>query len=337
MSAMPRPVLLCLIGLISLTLSACGGAPASSAASPGALVKLTVGYSNITGDNLALWVAKEAGIFKAQGLDVDIQYSEGGKNTMNALLAGGFQISAQGGGEVLSSVAEGSDLVVTATMAPVYPYKLMVQPEIKTAADLKGKTLAISNVGGSSDVGTRLALTKLGLNPDKDVKFITVSSHANRTAAILTGQVAGGVDDPPDTVELEKKGIHSLVDLAALKLPAAQTVITVQRSWLGSNKDTMQRFVDSLVLAFAKIRKDRKVSVEVMKKYFKSSDDHAMGVGYDFFKDEVFQPLPYPKAEQFSDAQAANGKKNPKVLSVNVDKFLDQSFVKKAEDKGLQK
>jgi NitT/TauT family transport system substrate-binding protein len=326
------------VGIVALSILACGGAPNSTTqTSPGAQVHLVAAYSNISGDFLALWVAKEAGIFKSHGLDVDVQYSEGGKNTMSALLSDQFQISAQGGGEVLSAVAGGSDLVITSTLAPVYPYRFMVQKEITSPGDLKGKTIAISNPGGSSDIATRLALNKLGLNPDKDVKIVSVSSHANRTAAMLSGQVAGGVDDPPDTVELEKKGLHSLLDLAALKLPASQTVITVKRQWMDANKDVVQRFTDSLVLALAKIRKDRAFAVQVMKQYFKSSDTDAMGKGVDFFRDEVEKPLPYPRPEQFVDTQATLGKSNPKVLALQVEKILDPSFVKSAEDRKLDK
>jgi NitT/TauT family transport system substrate-binding protein len=335
---MARRSWLPVVGIVALSILGCGGAPNSTTqTSPGAPVHLIAAYSNISGDFLALWVAKEAGILKSHGLDVDVQYSEGGKNTMSALLSDQFQISAQGGGEVLSAVASASDLVVTATLAPVYPYRFMVQKEITSPGDLKGKTIAISNPGGSSDIATRLALNKLGLNPDKDVKIISVSSHANRTAAMLSGQVAGGVDDPPDTVELEKKGLHSLLDLAALKLPASQTVITVKRQWMDANKDVVQRFIDSLVLALAKIRKDRAFAVKVMKQYFKSSDTDAMGKGVDFFRDEVERPLPYPRPEQFVDTQATLGKSNPKVLALQIDRILDPSFVKSAEDRKLDK
>lgn len=333
---MTRRSWLLVFGIVALSILGCGGTP-TTASTPGAPAHLTVAYSNISGDFMAIWVAKEAGIFKAHGLDVDVQYSEGGKNTMTALVSGQFQISQQGGGEVLSTVASGTDVVVVGTLAPVYPYQFMVQQDIKSAGDLKGKTIAISNVGGSSDIATRLALNKLGLNPDKDVTIIPVSSHANRTAAMLSGQVAGGVDDPPDTVELEKKGMHSILDLAALKLPASQTVISVQRQWLDSNKDVMQRYADSIVLALAKVRKDRKFTIEVMKKYFKSSDDAAMGKGVDFFRDEVQQPVPYPRLEQFVDTQATLGKTNAKVKALQVEKILDASFMKSADDRGLAK
>jgi ABC-type nitrate/sulfonate/bicarbonate transport system substrate-binding protein len=106
---------------------------------------------------------------------------------------------------------------------------------------------------------------------------------------------------------------------------------------MNDNKDAVQRFADSIVLAAAKIRKDRKYAVEVMKKYFKSTDDHAMGVGVDFFRDEVLPPVQYPKAEQFTDAQTTLGKKNEKVKAVQVEKFLDASFMKSADDRGLAK
>jgi NitT/TauT family transport system substrate-binding protein len=320
--------------LVLLAVVACGGnaAQPQAAATP---VKLSVGYSNLSGDFVPVWVAAEANLFKKRGLDVQLQYLEGGSKTMTTLLSNQADVIQLGGSEVLSAVAGGADVVVLATLAPVYPYLFMVQANIKTPADLKGKKVGVSSFGGSADIATRLALSKLGIDPEKDVTIISLSSHATRTTALLNNAIQGGVDDPPDSVELEKKGLHSLFDLAALKLPAAQTVTAVQRSWLNANKAVAQKYIDALVEAIAKEQSDRAFTIKTMKKYFKSEDDHAMNVAYDFFVKEVTPARPYPKAEQFKQAQETLAKKNPRVAQVDLDKVLDPTFVKSASDRGL--
>jgi NitT/TauT family transport system substrate-binding protein len=320
--------------LVLLLSLACGGSAAQPQASA-TPVKLTVGYSNLSGDFVPLWVAAEANLFKKNGLDVELVYLEGGSKTMSTMLSNQADVIQLGGSEVLSAVAAGADVVVLATLAPVYPYLFMVQANIKTAADLKGKKVGVSSIGGSADIATRVALPKLGIDPDKDVTIIPVASHANRTTALLNNAIQGGVDDPPDSVELEKKGLHALFDLAALKLPAAQTVTAVQRSWLKANKSVAQKYIDALVEAIAKERSDRAFTIKAMKKYFKSEDDHAMNVAYDFFTKEVTPSRPYPKAEQFKQAQETLAKRNQKVAQLDLDKILDPSFVKSASDRGL--
>src|SRR5207237_6997486 len=113
------------------TASAPTAAPAPVAAPPAApaapLQKLSVAYSNVSADDLASWVAKEAGIYAQNGLDVDLQLVAGGSKTMAALLSGQNDLTMQGGSEVLSASTSGADLVVLATLAPVYPYLFEVR------------------------------------------------------------------------------------------------------------------------------------------------------------------------------------------------------------------
>src|SRR5437588_683753 len=179
------------------TASAPTAAPAPAAAPPAApLQKLSVAYSNVSADDLASWVAKEAGIYAQNGLDVDLQLIAGGSKTMAALLSGQEDLTLQGGGEVLSASASGADLVVLAALAPVYPYLFEVSPDIKTIDDLRGKKVGVSSPGGSADIASRVALKKQGLDPDVDVTFVAVDSHANRTAALISGAIQAGGDDP---------------------------------------------------------------------------------------------------------------------------------------------
>ena len=331
------------LALAALLGAACAPAPSVSApsatigqatASPTPQpVKLSVAFSNITGDNLPLWFAAETGVAKANGLDLDVQSVDGGSRTMAGLLANSYQMAQLGGSEVMSAVAGGEDLVVVGTLAPVYPYLFMARAEIKTAADLKGKKVGISSPGGSADIATRIALRALGLDPDKDVIILPLGSHAQRSAALFAGAIHAAVDDPPNTVELEANGLHSLYDLAARKLPAAQTTLVAKRSFVGANKDTVQRYVDTLVQSIATMKKDRAGTINVLKKFFKSSDEKAMGVAYDFFVNEVYQPYPYATAEQFAEALKELSKTNAKLVGFDVTKILDPSFVRSAEDR----
>jgi NitT/TauT family transport system substrate-binding protein len=327
---------LALIAACALLLGACVPPPAAPTPTPaGAPIPLALGYSNISADELAGWVAFEAGIFAQHGLDVRLELLGGGSKAMAALLAGQDNLTLQGGSEVLSATSSGADLVILATLAPVYPYLLEVSPDIQTANDLRGKKVQISSAGSSGDIATRVVLKRQGLDPDADVAMVQTGSHTNGTAAMLSGQVQGGLDDPPASYELERHGLHPLFDLAALKLPAANTVLVGQRAWVGANHDTVQRVVDSLVQAIARIRADKPLAVSVLKKYYQSDDDEAMSGTYDFFSHEVLPAIPLPAAEQFNDALTILGEKNERIKSIDVSKLIDPSFVRSAVDRGL--
>jgi len=335
--------------LVAIIATACGGgagpggassSPTQAAASATAsarpcCTKVTAAYSNVSADDWLSWYAFEKGIFTDNGLTVDLQSINGGAQTSAALLAGSVQIAQFGGAEALSANAGGGDLVVVANLAPVYPYKLYAAKGIASIQGLKGKKVGVSNAGGSSDIATRAALKSAGLDPDKDVNIVAVGSHANRTAALLAGTIDAGVDDPPEDVELVKAGLTVLVDLAGQKLPAANTGVIMQRTFLNANKDTVQAYVDSLTIARVKMKADKAGATAVLGKYFKLDNQSALDGAYDFFMNEVTVPYLYPEVVQFKDAVAILGAGNPNVAKVEIAKMIDRSFMQSAQDRKL--
>src|SRR5438270_9911939 len=144
----------CVLGLVLASAVLLGGcAPAASAPTPTAVppptavaaptggaaspTKVSIAYSNLIADNLALWSAKESGVFANNGLDVDLQYIAS-TNAMSALLAGQVQVASTGGSEVVNSIANGADLVVVATITPVYAVFLQTRPDSNSADDNAG-------------------------------------------------------------------------------------------------------------------------------------------------------------------------------------------------------
>ena len=343
------------IAVLAVLATACGGgagggtaattAPAATSAAAAAAsptktprpccTKVVAAYSNISADDWISWYAFEKGIFKDNGLDVDLQSINGGAQTSAALLAGSVQIAQFGGAEALSANAGGTDLVVVANLAPVYPYKLYGAKGITSVAGLKGKKVGVSNAGGSSDIATRAALKAAGLDPDHDVDIVAVGSHSQRTAALLAGSIDAGVDDPPEDLKLVQAGLTVLIDLAAQKLPAANTGVIMDRKFLTANKDTVQAYVDSLTIARAKMKTDKAGATAVLGKYFKLTDQAALDGAYDFFINEVTTAYLFPDVSQFKDAVAILGAKNPNIAKVDLTKMIDKTFIQSAQDRKL--
>ena len=328
----------------ALIIAACGGAgaPAPVASGPAATtaapppVKLVVGYSEIYEGELPVWAAFEAGIFKANGLDVDLRYTAS-TTGVAALLANEIQVFQGGGSEAMSANLGGADLVLVGNLVPVYPYVFMVQKDINTLADLKGKKVGVSNPGSTSDIATRAGLTRLGLIPDKDVTIVAVGSSQNRTAALQAGSIQGGLDQPPYSYDLEKLGLHTLFSMAEQKLPIVNNGIVIQRSYLVANKAVVQRYVDSIVQAIAKVKKDKVFAIGVYKKYLKLDDEIALSRTWEYATTQLFPALPYAKLDQFNDIIPELAKRNDKASTYDVTKMLDESFVKSAADRGLDK
>lgn len=296
-----------------------------------------MGYSNVSADDLQAWVALETGIFSRHNLTVNAQLIAGGASTTAALISGQIQISQAGGSEALSATANGADVVAVATVSGVYPYLFSAAPEIKTIQELKGKKVGVSNIGGSADVAARVVLRQNGLDPETDVTIIATGSAQNRTSAMLSGAIQAGMTAPPENLAVEAAGFHTLLDLAGQHLPAANTVVTVQRSFLNQNRDVVQRYIDSIIEANVQLKKDKPGTIATLKKYFQSNDDHAMEVTYDFFANEVLEALPFPRPEQFKDSVEALSATNPRVKDVDLNKLVDPSLVQNAADRAVGK
>jgi len=225
--------------------------------------------------------------------------------------------------------------VVVAVTGPVYPFVFMAPASIATVQDLKGKKIGVSNAGSSSDIATRVFLKNVGLDPDKDVSIVAVGSLQNRTAALLSGAIDGGLAQPPDQLVLEDHGFHVLYDLAAQKLPSVGDSIVVRREWLNANRDVMQRYIDSIVQAIALSKKDKEQSLPVLSKYLKNDDQRAMSVTYDFFVGTVTPDYPVVTADLWGDAVQQLSTQNDKIKSVDLNSMLDNEFVKSALDRNV--
>ncbi|HVR89087.1 MAG TPA: ABC transporter substrate-binding protein [Candidatus Limnocylindria bacterium] len=340
---------LALMLVLATVAAACGGAgttaPAptsggsagpSAAATARPVVRLVVGYSEIYEGELPVWAAFEAGIFKANGLDVDLRYTAS-TTGIAALLAGETQVFQGGGSETLSAVVGGADLIVIGNVVPVYPYTFVVPAEIKTLADLKGKKVGVSNPGSTSDIATRVGLAKVGIDPNKDVIIVAVGSSQNRTAALISGAIQGGLDQPPYSYDLESRGFHSLFSMAEQKLPIVNNGIIVKRQFATEQKDVVQRYVDSIVQSIARLKTDKALAVSVYKKYLKIDDVATLERTWEYATKQLFPSLPSPKLDQWGDIVAELGKNNDKIKTFDVSKILDDTFVQSAARRGLDK
>jgi NitT/TauT family transport system substrate-binding protein len=311
-------------------------ASGSAAAVPVASGKLSTSFSEIYEGQIPVWVTQDGGIFKQNGLDVEQTYIASA-NVIAALLSNQVVIAQGGGSEALSAAAGGADLVVIGNIVPVYPYILYVAASIKTKDDLKGKKIGVSSHGSASDIATRVALKKVGLDPEKDVSIITVGSSQNRTAALQSGAIQGGMDQPPTSYDLEKQGLHALFDMASLKAATVNNGIIVQRAWMNSHKDTVQKYVDSIVQGIARSKKDRPFAAQTLAKYMKLDNMDYAKRSVEYAADNLFPDAPTIKKEDFADAVDVLADTNPKLKDFDVSKIIDNSFVQSAIQRGLDK
>jgi ABC-type nitrate/sulfonate/bicarbonate transport system substrate-binding protein len=294
---------------------------------------VAVNYAQVSPTFMQSWYALESGIFAKNGLDITLQLAQSAPG-MASLLSGQTQLGLMGGNEVANASVQGGDLVVVASLAPLYPYVLEVQGNIKTGADLKGTKIGITQFGSTIDAATRVALKQLGLSAN-DVNLLQLTSISARTEALLNNAIQAGLSNPPDSLVLEAHGLHVLVDLAELKAPASSILLAGTRTWVNGHHDATQKFVDSIVEATAQQKTDKAGTIAVIKKYLKYDNQQDLEATYNYYVGRVFPPLPMPAADQFADVISLAT--NPNVKAFDPNKVIDTSFVKSAQDRGLDK
>ncbi|HEX6513257.1 MAG TPA: ABC transporter substrate-binding protein [Chloroflexota bacterium] len=314
------------------------GSAAAAAPAPASAVATSTGgaivgtYPAIVTDELPTWLADDEGIFKKNGLNFSHQYVESSTG-LAALLAGQSQFY-EGGSEAASAFAQGADLDVFMVLSPVYPWVLEVSSDIKTATDLKGKKVGVSRFGSASDVGTRLAIKKLGLDPDKDVSIVQVGSESARIAGLQSGAIQAGVAQPPANFVVEAKGLHPILDLAQAKTPGALGLVATMRTYANAHRDVVQKFVDSVIQAIALEKKDEATATKVLAKYLKLDDQTLLDKAYKYYVGEVLPDYPYPVTDWIADTVTVVGKENPKMAQTDFSKMIDRSFVEDAQKRG---
>ena len=246
---------------ISFSLSA-WSAPALAQA------RLNIGYSAISADQLPAWVAKEAGIFEKNGLDVQLIFFTGGTTAVMALISADTPLSQVAGAAVVHSAQAGSDSVLLVGGVTSLSYYLMAQPQIRTPEQLKGGSLAISRFGGTSDFVARFALSKIGLTPGKDVAIVQIGSNSARMDATLSGRVQATVINPPASYMAEKSGMTVLADLPKMGLVYQHTSVATTKKYIREHPDIVRRYVKSQVEAVHRIYTDKETSMRALSKYF---------------------------------------------------------------------
>ena len=229
------------------------------------LTKVTTSYVSDSAGVLPLWLAKEAGIFARNGLDVQAVRVHASVGVM-ALMSGELQFVLASGPVVVDSALRGSNVVYIAGGMSTLDFVLVTRPEIKTAEQLKGSTVGLSAFRGANPTATRFALQKLGLGP-KDVSLIVVGGTSERIASLRLGKIQGTLFSPPQNITAQREGFNALADVAELGLPFVHIGVATTRTFIRDNPDIVRRYVKSHIEAIAAMKTDREMAIKTLTKY----------------------------------------------------------------------
>jgi NitT/TauT family transport system substrate-binding protein len=276
---------------------------------------------------IPLYIAKDKGYFSDEGLD-SLFILAADNIGVQALIAGEFDFSASATG---ASRASARNIPLKILLAHTSkPGFWIYARENMRPAQLKGKKLAISSFGGLSHALAKLAMSKAGLDPDRDTVMVAAGTTDMRFAALQSGTVDAAVLNAPGKFKAKAAGLKEVLFLGeevyALSGGVATSVKMIQ-----SRPETVQRFVTAALKGLIYFSKNREGSIPIMAKHMKVDNQMAKDL-YDSTIQTFTQDGTVDESFMKSEAQLQAdvlGLKEPPPF----DRPFDLSFARKANQR----
>jgi NitT/TauT family transport system substrate-binding protein len=309
------------------------GAGAATAQTNSALSKIRVAYDGFSMTSAPMIYADKLGMFKQFGLDVTPTFVEGGSTLTQAVVGGSVDIAQNGYTPAASAAVQGADIVFIGGISNKLPFQLVVKSSITSAAQLKGQAIAISRYGSSTDQAADFALGALGLTRN-EVKILQLGGPATRVAAAMSGQIAGTMEQYPDTAELARHGFHVLVDVTEIAGDYPNTSYVTSRTFLKKNPDAVKRFLMAMATAVRAYKKNPDEAIRITQKFLDVKEEANVKAAYEAYV-KVYPDDLRPSLKGLDLVLQEIGRKEPKALALKPAELVDSSVLDALEREGF--
>lgn len=301
------------------------------------LEPVTVGYSSFSGAYVPLWIAVEERLGRRHGLDLKAIYA--GRIRPQQLLASGEVpfVIATGTGALTSHILGVKDQVILLTFINKVNSAIYSRTEIKTAEELRGKTIATGRPGAFGDTMVRYVLrVKLGLVPDRDVKMLPMGEAQLAFPALERGVVQAASLTLPFTSMAKKLGYRELVDYDKAGVIYPYNTVTALRQTPVKNPDLTERLLKTMIEGTHLFKTDKEKSLAVMKKYMRGTSDDILEETYQYTRANV-EDVPTPSLEVIKAALDILSYQYPQAKDTDPNLIIDTSIMKRIEQSGFIK
>jgi ABC-type nitrate/sulfonate/bicarbonate transport system substrate-binding protein len=296
------------------------------------LKKIKIGYPAIASNQIHIWVAKDAGLFKRYGLEAELIFFRGGQLATQALVAGDPPIVNIG--TVVQAGLQGHDLVLIASSENAYAYSVVARPNFGKVEQLKGKKLGVSGFGSASHNAALILLRRLNLEPNKDVAIVVAGGTVERLAAIDAGRIDTTLLTPSEIPRAKKLGLVEVFDMMDLGLEIQGNGFATTRSFIKKDRDAVKSALKGYVEAINYIQTKRDESKIIIAKYMRTNDPEIPDVAVGWFVKHVAKkPYPTLKGIQFLLDEFAP--QLPQAKNAKPEQFVDLSLLQDLEKEGF--
>ncbi len=272
-----------------------------------------------------LYLGQETGIFKKQGLNLELIFIPGGSLSLQALIGKSLDLLMTGGPPVVNASLQGAKIKIIAGVTNLLPYTFVVTSGIRSAEQVKGKKIGISRFGSNTDYVVRLALNQFALTPN-DVQIIQVGGSQARLVALQSGAIQATVLSPEEALVAQKLGFGVLLDFIEKGIEFPHVNFVAREDYLETQPQTVRAFMKAYVEAVRYYKTHRAEAVKKIMALSKLPEQQMAEVVYE----GSLRATPddgKPTLKGMEVVLDAAAKENPKAKSMTVQQLLDLRFI----------
>lgn len=319
--------------LFIIALAACILATALQAS---AQERIRLAWAGASPSNSPIWAMQERKLLEKQGLQPEIISISASPTVLQALLANEIDAASISVTTLTSSRLAGFDSVLIVGVVPTFVDFIVSIANISTIEQLRGKTAGVNRLGSTSDMGLRLALRKLGIDPEKDVKIIPAGGNPERFAALSKGITQFTIMPEPFVREAERLGFRKLFSINTLKIPFWWNGILTREAIVKTKRPLMLKLARAMVEAIHYLKTDKEGAKALFRKNLGISDPEALERAYNAYI-PIFNEAPYPTPDGVKTMLDDLALRDPKAAAADPKAFVDMSLIHELETSGFIK
>jgi ABC-type nitrate/sulfonate/bicarbonate transport system substrate-binding protein len=299
--------------------------------------RFRVSYGGFNESAASMWVGIERGFFKKYSIDAQMVQVRNGALSVATLVAKEVEAVWPAQSTILSTTSGGIKLTCIGGPVNKIPRNLMVRKDVKSAEDLRGKTVGVQSIGGGLWLQTMIILDHLGVDPDKfGIKVRIIGDEATLAQAMITSNIDFGVITYGLSEILYPQGFKSLIDAAEITAPYQGPEICGLRESVASRNEFYLRVTKGLAESVAFILDDNNKTevTRVLQRNLRLSKPEVIEGSYKVLRKMTTLDMA-PNVPAFKSVQRILARINPKITQVDLDQVIDASFVRNLESSGF--
>jgi NitT/TauT family transport system substrate-binding protein len=297
------------------------------------LPKIRIGYPSISSRQAQLWIAKDEGIFRKHGLDVELIFLRGGQVAIQALTGGDPPLVTIG--NVIIANLQGHDIVLVGSVENSYDQSVFARPGTMTRMEqLKGKRFGISGFGSATHNAALILFKKFNLEPTKDVAFVPTGTGPERLAAMTSGRIDATFFNPSEVPQALKAGFVEIIQMADIGFEVQGSGLATSRRYIKANREIVKSVLKAYVEGIYYVFKNKGATIKTLTRYMRTNDQDVVDYSYDHYLKRT-PKKPYPTMKGIQNLIDTSAPQIPQAKTAKPEQFVDLSFLQDLEREGF--